>query len=230
LQAARADSGRVRRVGVIIAVFAAIVVAAAASAATDPRAEKVRLRPADLSLAKRAVLKQADVGPDWDRVAAPKDDSQFSCGTFRPDFSSFTITGKASASFRFTSPPGGQVDSTVGVFKTRSQAAGDFRLGAKPQLATCLADQVRRAFRGYPQGIEGRLLSSRMVKAPKLGERSVAYAIAAEISGNGSTIPVFVDVVAVQRGRSIAALVFTGLGSRLPSRQYYAARVTRRLR
>jgi hypothetical protein len=40
----------------------------------------------------------------------------------------------------------------------------------------------------------------------------------------------FVNVMAVQRGRSIAALVFTGVGSRLPSRQYYAASVSGRLR
>jgi hypothetical protein len=69
-----------------------------------------------------------------------------------------------------------------------------------------------------------------MVPAPKLGELSAAYAITASLSGNGVSIPVFVDVIAVQRGRSIAALVFTGLGSRLPSRQYFAARVSGRLR
>jgi hypothetical protein len=41
---------------------------------------------------------------------------------------------------------------------------------------------------------------------------------------------VWVDVIAVQRGRSIAALVFTALGSRLPSRQYFAGAVANRLR
>ncbi len=40
---------------------------------------------------------------------------------------------------------------------------------------------------------------------------------------------VFVDVNVVQRGRSIAALVFTALGSRLPSRQYFATSVSDRL-
>lgn len=210
----------------LVAVFATT-----AAGAADPRAEKVRLRPADVTLAKRAVLRQADVGPDWVRVTAPKKNGgQFACDNFRPDFSSFTVTGQASASFRITSPPGAQMDSAVAVFQTRDQAARDFRLGAKPELASCLADQVRRGFRGYPKGIRGRLLSSRMVPAPKLGELSAAYAITASLSGNGVSIPVFVDVVAVQRGRSIAALVFTGLGSRLPSRQYFAARVSGRLR
>ena len=69
-----------------------------------------------------------------------------------------------------------------------------------------------------------------MVKAPRLGERSAAYAITARLSGNGNSLPMFVDVIAVQRGRSIAVLVFSGVGSRLPSRQYYAAGVTDRLR
>ena len=216
----------------IVAASLALVTLLAVSAAqaADPRAEKVRLRPADVNLAKWAVLRQADVGPDWDRVATQKRKSgQFACASFKPDYSAFTVTGQAFASFR-SSPPGAHIDSTVAVFRTKAQAVGDFRLGAKPQLATCLAEELRRAFRQYPEGVEGRLLSSKMVPAPKLGERSAAYAITARLSGNGTSLPVFVDVIAVQRGRSIAALVFTGVGTVLPSRRYYAALVTDRLR
>lgn len=217
-----------RAVAITLALAAVL---AATAGATNPRAEKEQLRPADVALAKRAVLQQADVGPDWTRVKTPKeDDGQFACKSFNPDFSAFTVTGQAYASFQFSSSPGGQIDSTVAVFLTKSQAAGDFRLGAKPQFAGCLADQVRRAFRSYPKSIQGRLVSSEMVRAPKLGDRAAAYAVKAELTGNGATIPVFVDVIAVQRGRSIAALVFTGLGSPMPSRQYFAAQVTQRMR
>jgi hypothetical protein len=224
----RADRETVRALTITLAL--SLVLLAAANAAS-PRAEKEQLRPADISLAKRAALRQADVGPDWTRVKVPTEkDSQFACESFSPDFSAFTVTGKASASFQFTSPPGAQIDSKIAVFSTKAQAAGDFRLGAKPQLAGCLADQVRRAFRAYPKGIRGRLLSSRMVRAPRLGERAAAYAIKAELTGNGATLPVFVDVIAVQRGRSIAALIFTGLGSPMPSRQYFAAQVAGRMR
>jgi hypothetical protein len=214
-----------------VALTLAAVLPTFAAAAAGPRAEKVRLRPADVALAKRAVLRPADVGPEWTRVAAPKqNDAQFACGSFRPDFSSFTITGQASASFRSASPLGtAQIDSTVAVFPTRSQAAGDFRRGAKPALAACLADQVRRVFRNYPRSVRGRLLSSKMVTAPDVGELSAAYAVSAELNGNGASMRVFVDLIVVQRGRSLAALVFTALGSRLPSRQYFAASVTGRL-
>ena len=206
------------------------VVTATAAVAANPRSEKIRLRPADVALAKQAVLRQGDVGPDWIRMATFRQTaSQGACSSFRPDYSSFTITGQASSSFQ-SSPPGAQIDSTVAVFLTKAQAAGDFRRGAKPQEAGCLADQLRRAFRSYPRGIRGRVLSSKMVKAPRLGERSAAYAITARLSGNGNSLPMFVDVIAVQRGRSIAAVVFTGIRSRLPSRQYYAAIVADRLR
>lgn len=207
-----------------------IVLAVSAAQAANPRAEKVRLRPADVSLAKQAVLRQADVGPDWSRIATQKrSEGQFACASFKPDFSAFTVTGQASSSFRSTAP-GAQIDSTAAVFRTKAQAVGDFRLGARPQLARCLAQELRRAFRRYPDGIEGKLLSSKMVPGPKLGERSAAYAITARLSGNGTSLPVFVDVIAVQRGRSIAAIVFTGVGSHLPSRQYYASTVSDRLR
>lgn len=214
---------------VTLAVFA--VFATGAAGAGDPRAEKVRLRPADVSLAKRSVLRPSDVGPDWARIATQKrSGGQFACASFRPDFSSFTVTGQAWASYRVSSPPGAQIDSTVAVFQTKAQAAGDFRLGARAELADCFARELRAAFRRYPEGVEGRVLSSKMVTAPKLGERSAAYAITARLTGNGTSWAVFVDVVAVQRGRSLAALVFTGLGSRVPSQRYFAATVADRLR
>jgi hypothetical protein len=224
----RADSQVMRILAASLALVTVLAVSAAEAA--NPRSERVRLRPADVSLAKQAVLRQDDVGPGWSRVPTEKrSDGQFACASFKPDFSAFTVTGQASASFRST-PPGAQIDSTVAVFRTKAQAVGDFRLGARPQLARCLAEELRRAFRRYPDGIEGKLLSSKMVPAPKLGERSAAYAVTARLSGNGNSLPVFVDVIAVQQGRSIAALVFTGVGSRLPSRQYYAASVSDRLR
>jgi hypothetical protein len=217
----------------ILAVTLALitVIGAAAAQAADPRAEKVRLRPADVALAKRAVLTQDDVGPDWARFTAPKTkDGQFACSTFRPDFSAFTVTGEATSSYQITSQPSAQIDSSVAVFLTKSQAARDFRLGAKPGLAGCLADQVRRAFRGYPKSVRGKVISSKMVAAPKVGELSAAYALTASLTGNGVSIPVFVDVIATQRGRSIAVLIFTGLSRHVPSRPYYAGLVVDRLR
>jgi hypothetical protein len=210
------------------ALAVAAVFAGAAAGAWDPRSEKIRPRPADVALAKQAVLSQDDVGPDWVQLPTRKrDGSQFTCASFRPDYSRFTVTGQAHASFRQS---GAQIDSSVAIFKTRVQAVGDFRLGAKPQLARCLASQLRQTFRTYPEGVRGTVLSSKMVRAPKLGEQAAGYAIEARLSGNGTTVPVFVDVFAVQRGRSIAALVFTALRSRLPSQRYFASAVTDRLR
>jgi hypothetical protein len=212
--------------------LAVVAVSATAAAAADPRSEKVRLQPADVALAKRSVLRQSDVGPEWIRVPTSKrDDSQFSCDGFEPDFSAFTITGEAYASFRLETPAGGsQIDSMVAVFRTKAQAVGDFQLGAKPKLAACLAGELRRAFDRYPPGVRGRVVSSKMVAGPALGERSATYAITAELSGNGMSVRVFVDVMIVQRGRSMAALVFTGVGNRIPSREYYASSITDRLR
>ena len=215
----------------MLAVTLAIVAVSATAAAggTDPRAEKIRLQPADMALAKQSVLRQSDVGPDWTRVRTQKrNGGQFACASFRPDYSAFTVTGQAWATFRLAA--GAQVDSTVAVFKSKVQAAGDFRLGARPSLAGCFAQQLRQAFSRYPEGVKGRLLSSTMVRAPKIGDRSAAYAITARLTGNGTSLPVFVDVLAFQRGRSIGALVFTGLGSRLPSQRYYAAAIDNRLR
>jgi hypothetical protein len=216
----------------VVAVLSALAVAVTASAvaATSPRSEKLELRAADVSLARRTVLRQSDLGPAWQRMPSLGPWQSATCPSFRPDLSAYTITGRAASGFLYGSPTREQIVSAVEVFATRGQAAGDFTAGAKPALARCLAYQTRRAFRSYPPGVEGRVLSSRMVASPGLGERSAAYALTARVTGNGTSFSLFMDVVVVQRGRSIAVLGFSGVGRRPSSQRSRTLTVVSRMR
>jgi hypothetical protein len=209
--------------------FAALVIVGAALAARDPRAEKERLNPRDMALARNELVERADLAPGWRRTpSSPDDDEPTRCPGWNPDFSAFTITGKAKADFRH-SRAGASILSTAEVYATRRQAVGDFRVGAKPGLARCLRSLLDEAF-SRQRGLEARVVSSRMVRGPVIGERSATYRVVARVRAGGSSIPAYFDVHFFQRGRSIAGLFFTGFGTRVPDQAALARTVAARLR
>jgi hypothetical protein len=215
---------RLSGLALVAAVFA--LGTAAAIAATDPHDEQERLRPADMALAKRTTLKATDLASGWKRMpVGSEDDSK--CPGFDPDFSAFTITGKAES--MFIRRGSGVVLSAVEVYKTRAQAVGDFRTGAKPALAKCIRYAFETAF-ARSAGGTARTMSSRMVTAPRVGERSVLYRLVGALTVQGQTIRVYMDVLAFQRGRSITVLLSTGLGGPIRGQTAVARLLAARMR
>jgi hypothetical protein len=193
----------------LAALLLAAVLASATVAATDPRLEQRRLRPADVALAKRTNLRLSELARGWARYTAPTSGSSTRCPGYSPDLSRFTITGEAHANFRH--PTGFAISSAVQVYPSRAQAAADFRAGAKPGLTRCLARLFETDFaRGA--GGRGTTLSSRMVASPRIGERAAWYRLVGRLTVRGVTARVHMDVLAFQVGRSQAAIVSAGLG------------------
>jgi hypothetical protein len=223
----------VKRLGLsLFAAFAALAVltaAALAATTTDPRAEKERLNPADMALAKRANLKAADLDPAWRRIPVPEsDDQSFTCPGFDPDFSAFTITGKSESAFDRGS--GGSILSVVEVYATERQAIGDFSVGTRPAIAGCLKHAAEQGFKAGGPGVTARVVSSKVVAAPRVGDRQFAVRLVARVTAGGRSIPLVMDVVVLQRGRSIAALMFTGLAERVSGQAPLARLVASRMR
>jgi hypothetical protein len=211
------------------AAAALAVLAATALAATDPRAEKERLNPTDTALAKRANLKAADLDPAWRRIAVPDSDAEsFTCPGFDPDFSAFTITGRAESAF--DRGAGGSILSVVEVFATERQAIGDFRAGTRPALARCLRDAAEQGFKAGGPGVTAVVISSKVVAAPRVGERRFAVRLVARVTVGGRSLPLVMDVAVFQRGRSIAALMFTGLAERVSGQAPLVRLVASRMR
>jgi hypothetical protein len=197
---------------------------AGAALARDPHDEQVRLRAADVALAKRIVLSQKDVGYAWKRESIVGDHANPKCPGFDPDFSAFTITGKAKTVYK--QPSGATVASSVEVFRSRSDAVGDFRAGARPELALCIRTLLERELSG--SGLPMRVVSSAVVAAPRVGERRIAYRTIARI--DAAHVNVYLDWVIVQRGRSIFALTFMTPHKPPAARDQLAAKVASRLR
>jgi hypothetical protein len=222
------DAGVTRLVASAALLLAALVFVGGPLAARDPRAEKERLNPRDMALARTELLARADLAPGWRRTpSSPDDDEPTRCPGWNPDFSRFTITGKAKADFEH-SQAGASILSTAEVYATRSQAVGDFRTGAKPGLARCLKALLDKGFRQVRA--DARIVSARMVFGPRIGERSATYRLVASVRASGSSAPAYFDVHFFQRGRSIGGLLFTGVGTRVPDQLPLARTVAARLR
>ncbi len=210
------------------ALLVLLVLVPAGLAGTDPRAEKERLTPADMSLARKAALQRGDLPAGWTPLVTRASDGKVpSCPDYRPDFSRFTITGKSQTAFQHAA--GASIFSSIEVFRSRAQAVGDFRLGTTPQVARCLKVLLNKAL-AQARGFTAEIVSSRQVAAPRIGERSAAFRLVAEIGAGGPALTLYIDVLVFQRGRSIAVLSFTGASQPVKGQAPLARAVASRLR
>jgi hypothetical protein len=196
--------------GLLVLVACALVVVATASGARDPRLEQLELRRADVRSAKGAALRLSDLRAGWTRLPASRSGERApDCPGYRPDFSRFTITGRATS--RFSSRDGAaSVLSHIEVYATKADARGDFSLSTLPPAARCLGVMLRREAATTLSGLTLRVLSSRRVAGPRLGDRSASYRIVLELANDGARVNVYIDAVAILRGRSVAGVFFTG--------------------
>jgi hypothetical protein len=216
-----------RRLLSVLLLLALALGVVAAAVARDPRAEQVRLKPADVALAKRITLKAGDLGLGTTRRPLPAaGNAGTTCAAVNPDLSAFTITGKAQSAFAHQATT--QVLSIVEVFKSRAEAARDFRLTAKPQLAKCIRREIERELGASTLPI--RVTSARVVQAPGVGEQRIAFRVVARIESGATKANIYADVISFQRGRSIALLSFMSPLKPYPAPAKAATAVAARMR
>ncbi len=217
----------VRRPLAVLLVLALAGVLAAVAVAKDPRREQERLRPADMALAGRVAVRGTDLPAGWLQTAVPPDNGTMRCPGFNPDFSRFTITGRSRSAFGASG--GSSVLSLVEVYASRAQAVGDFRLGAQPALARCLRSSFEEA---VPAGtdVKLRVRSSRVQPLGGVGENGAVFRLVASVSSGNVSVPLYLDALVFQRGRTITALMFTSAMDRVPGQLVLARAVARRMR
>jgi hypothetical protein len=188
-------------------VAAALVVTATASA-RHPRLEQLALAAADMSLARNAVLRGADLGSGWvARAAKPDDNAAPDCPG--QDYSRFTITGQAEAQY---TKLGASVLSRVEVYETRKQALGDFAVDERPGTAACEGAAIRAQVAKQATGLRVSLLSATQLPGPDVGQRSIAFRIVLGLRGSGRSVKVYVDLIGFVRDRAAASVVVLAPG------------------
>lgn len=216
-----------RRAFVALSVVAALSMGAAVGLAGNPRDEQVRLNAADTALARRAVLRRADLPGGWAAAPASGGEGSIRCAGYDPDFSRFTVTGKARSGFiRGTS--GASVASSVQVFASAAQAAADFRLGTSPRLMDCVSAQLVRRLKAAGAA-DVRIASKRMSSTPRVGGQSVTYRLVLRISAGPASFAYHIDLVTFRVERAIGVVSFSSLGGSLENEAALARRVAGRL-
>jgi hypothetical protein len=213
----------VRIVAAVAALAAAVVVPAAVGSDGEPQK---RLTKADQAKARAIVLRRSDFPAGW--VGKPKtntsqDDPR--CSNYNPDQSDLIETGEVDSP-DFTRADGSFVSSSVGVFKTMAMAKTGYARVARPQLASCFGELFTKG--AAPAKVE--LLHVGAMPFRRLGDRSNAYRLTANVTLQGTTIPVAIDIVTFNHGRVDAAMIFLGIRSPLPTsfEQSLAAKVAAR--
>jgi hypothetical protein len=193
--------------GVAVALLALGLCASGALAATgEPQHEFTK---AGQARAVRASLQQSDLPPGW--VGQPKDkqsanDADPRCSYYNPDQSDLTENGNA-ASPQFTLANGSFVSSSTSIFKTAAQGRTAYARVVQPKLPKCLAELFRKG----ATPAKATILSALERSFPKLAERSNAYRIAAGVKTPAGSIPVYLDVVVMNRAKVDVVVFFAGI-------------------
>jgi len=214
----------VRRAALSVLVVTALLMAAAANAGLL-RPEQKQLRAADNALAKRTVVRASDLASGWARKPSSKSsEPKLDCPGVDLDFSRFTITGTAQSTFTLA---GAAIESSVEVYESRRDAAGDFRKGSSSAALGCFARELDKEARkdGRSQVVAARSLGKRRV-----GDEAMAYRILLSFKTARGPMPVYLDLVAVRRGRTLVTLAFTAARAPIKGQVSLARAVAARAR
>jgi hypothetical protein len=195
---------------IVIAALAAAVFAGTALAAPgDP--EKRAIRRADQSWAKRVNVTYRDLPGDFVQQGQPSSraNGSFTCSSFAPDLSSFTITGQATSA-PFVRGDGTTLFSAAEVFRNVRDERGDWSRSARREALPCVARELERQTSGT---LQLHVRSSTMRRAPRVGDRSISFRVVAVTNASGTPVKVWFDIIAVERGRADATLAVITIGT-----------------
>jgi hypothetical protein len=188
----------------VAALVAAVAVPVALAADGQPQK---RLTKTDQAKARSIALHQADLPAGW--VGKPNTNTSQDnprCSNYNPDQSDLIETGDVDSP-DFTRADGSFVSSSVGIFKTRKMAQTGYARVAVPQLASCFGELFKKG--AAPAKVQ--LLRVGALAFRRLGDRSNAYRLTANVTVQGTTLQVAIDIVTFNRGRVDAAMIFLGI-------------------
>lgn len=193
-----------RRLAIVL--FAAATLTSAAVAAPGAR-ERRAINRADQAWAKRVNLTLRDLPGGFRQGAqSPAGSGGLTCSSFAPDLSRFTITGEAN-SRAFARADGLVLFSSAEVFRSTSDERGDWNATARREALACLREMLQQSI-----GTVGKVGAASFRAAPRLGERAVSFRSTVVVAANGRKVTMWLDILAVARGRADATLGVLSVG------------------
>lgn len=190
-----------------VLVLAGALAGTALAAPGDPQKKHTA---AGMGLAKAALLRKADFGAGWTATpSTPSKSSGLSCTGFRPDQSDLVEIGTADSP-DFAKGPTAFVSQNVGVYKTAAQGAASWSRIVKPGLLGCLASLLEQ---GSSKGTTITVTRRGTLAFPKLADRTAAFRLVANVTSQGTTLPVYSDLVLLAHGQINSAMFFISVGA-----------------
>jgi len=192
----------VRRV-VVLALIAAAVLTASATAGTPNR----KYTAAGNATAKGVAIKLSDLPGGWKASKGGGGGAGVTCPAFDPDQSDLTTIGHADSGFE-TVDGLGNVASTVGIFKTASQAQSSWTRLVKPPLLGCMEYLL--------EGSAGKGATITVTSKGKLplavpGKRHAAYRIVATYKAGSDSAKVYLDLILQGSGQADSVIIVTSV-------------------
>jgi len=186
----------------IAAASLALVALLASATALAATAENPQYRPnpADTAAARASTLRAADLGSGWTGGLKPAGTPQgLDCATYKAKQSDLVVTGMGDAEFTNS---GVNVESQIQVLKTPAMIRLDFARTVRPEVVRCFAAQFAQA-----AGPGTKVVSTKPLAFPRLGSVTGAYRILADVTAQGTTVRLLVDIIAVGVRRTEISLV-----------------------
>jgi hypothetical protein len=212
-----------RLVSLVVALVLGLVLVTTAAAGS--REEKQRLTKADMARARHALVRQSDLVSGWTSMHVPADSNGPRCRGYNPDFSRFTITGKAASGF--TRGAGNAVASAIELYPSAAQASGDFAVGVRPSFLSCFSSKLAQQFKNG--GLDVVVASKRTSRSPHIGVRAVSWHLVFKVGLQGRTVPYYVDLYSFQVNRALGSVSFQSLTKPIPRQTALARLVASRL-
>jgi hypothetical protein len=187
----------------------ALVLPAAAGAASDPRAPRQIHTAADTKRANAIVLRRTDLAAGWKLDPPAKPNPPCTAG---PDESGLVQTAKVDPSFTWKDGVT-NVGSEVDIFRNAAQALRDWRASTAALLQACLLQSARA---GVGKAVNVRIVSTQTLAAPKGAERSLHYRFVVALKTK-NTANLVIDIVALGRGAVTVVLHTLTVSSPLPA-------------
>jgi hypothetical protein len=182
-----------------------LVAALAVCAVASADREKVQIVAADQALAKKSLVRLADLGTPtgWSGgPTKPTPPSSFTCGSYTARQSDLVLTGNAAARWMHS---GLEIDSESQVLRTASMVSRDWN---RTVTHTGVVDCLRQKFAaGLPKG--QKLVSFGAESFPKVAKLTAAFRGLIEVGSGKSKVRVLVDVVVFAADRVELTLITT---------------------
>jgi len=186
--------------------FAAVVVALVSAGvvlAGNPAKEKIALTKAGNKLARAEVLHRADVGAGWaGGFKKPHLPAALKC-SYRPKQSDLVVIGASESVWQ---KPGFVLDTISQVLRTAAMVGKDWRRTViAPQVPSCLRRDLAKSL-----GASGKVISFGRLAFPHVAPRTRAFRAVVNVKSTVGTVPLVVDVVALDVGRNELNLTMSG--------------------